>query len=1243
MVAISTRFFPPVLAAFLLSCLFAAPTRAGGGLLDDENRFVPDQLIVKLRPDAARVAPRALRDGFGQLLGDPSAASLDALCRDHGVRTLRRLVRELERPDGTLRMTTRELVERGRGAHPGRRGRVPADVPDLENVFVLELDPGADLLAALAGFSADPRVAYAHPNFIYRADAEPLPVLPYLPNDRYVTQDGATWSEGAFQQDFPDLFGLRNLQAIEAWNTFDSDHSGDFDPGETVPGEGVVVAVVDSGLDPSHPDIAANVWTNPGEIADNGIDDDGNGFVDDVSGWDFVNEDNSPADGAGHGTHVSGTIAALGDNAIGVIGVAPAARILPVKGLSDGGSGTDVQLANSVLYAVAMGADIINNSWGGPVDSPTIAAAFEAADAAGVLSIASAGNSNRDVLSAGPARLDTVMAVAATDHQDVRASFSNYGRRVEISAPGVAVLSLNAYAGDNLISGWYPERVVDTDYLYLNGTSMSAPHVSGTAAVLMSRFPDESGRETRGRLRAGADPIDDLNPGFEGLLGSGRVNLDRSLAATPAPDLSLVAFERDGFAPGNLARLVVRVKNFWLGVEDVTAVLATSHPDVAVIAGSASLGDIGVGETASNELEPFSLFIGPSLSFGDVIPLTLTLDSSGGHHEVVTFELSIPFFENITSRAGLLSQTSFPWRVVLQDYTGDGHEDVFLADMMWSVLFRSKGDATFEFDPNTDAISGIGNHPLFIDIDNDGDKDLFNTSINDNKRTRLWRNNGDGTFTDISATGVPSMTMTFATALDYDGDGFTDVLAGGADLNDDGVNWWEGLVLLRNDGGSRLSEVSGTGLPSAPFEFPYGQLATLDYDEDGDTDVMYAESETGIALFENDGNGGYSDVTASAFPFPLRDGGSGIAVGDYDNDTHLDVFVTGYKQVAGSPPNALFRNRGDGSFEDVTAAAGDLAVYNIRGIPWGNEFFDYDNDGDLDLYVTHDTPFIDDDLVTPPGNVLFRNNGDGTFSSVNQTAFDPDFIAGGAAAAIGDVDNDGALDLYAPSGTFLSGTAGGLLRNLQTGNSWIEIFFESSVSNPGAYGARVEVVAGGSTQVREVRTSAVDPSFVHFGLGQATHVDSIVVRWPSGVVRTIEGIAANRRLTVAEEAPSCGEGGDDDADGVCNAADNCVAIGNGPFDPSNQIDSDLDGIGNACDQDYDQDGAVSGSDFLIFATAWGLGLGDEGYDPRADATGDDVISGLDFLAFAGAFGGAPGPSGLACADPSGATAPCTAE
>jgi hypothetical protein len=207
--------------------------------------------------------------------------------------------------------------------------------------------------------------------------------------------------------------------------------------------------------------------------------------------------------------------------------------------------------------------------------------------------------------------------------------------------------------------------------------------------------------------------------------------------------------------------------------------------------------------------------------------------------------------------------------------------------------------------------------------------------------------------------------------------------------------------------------------------------------------------------------------------------------------------------------------------------------------------------------------------------VLFRNNGDGTFSSANKTAFDLDFIAGGAAAAIGDVDNDGSLDLYAPSGALLSGTTGGLLRNLQFQNNWIEISFASSVSNPGAYGARVEIVADGLTQVREVRTSAADPSFVHFGLGQSTYVDSIQVRWPSGVVRTIPDVLANRRLTIPEDAASCGA--DDADDEVCNAVDNCPWTTN-----PEQFDFDGDGPGDACDPDVDGDGVLNEDDLCAY-------------------------------------------------------------
>jgi len=248
---------------------------------------------------------------------------------------------------------------------------------------VLELDSAADVVAVAAELAALPDVEYAEPNWIVHTQPTPLPFLPFVPDDRFVTLDGVYWSGGAWDHEFNDLWGLEKIRAIEGWNLFDADDDGAFGPGETKPGDGVVVAVIDTGVDHLHPDLAANIWINDDEVADNGIDDDANGFVDDVRGWSFVDDTNDPMDLNGHGTHVAGTIAGVA-NTSGVAGVAPWARIMPVAGLNASGSGSVVALANGVIYAADNGADILSNSWGG-LPNTAIADAFAYADSLGVL------------------------------------------------------------------------------------------------------------------------------------------------------------------------------------------------------------------------------------------------------------------------------------------------------------------------------------------------------------------------------------------------------------------------------------------------------------------------------------------------------------------------------------------------------------------------------------------------------------------------------------------------------------------------------------------------------------------------------------------------------------------------------------------------------------------------------------------------------------------------------------------
>ena len=244
-------------------------------------------------------------------------------------------------------------------------------------------------------------------------------------------------------------------------------------------GTGVVVAVLDTGVDLDHPDLAANIYVNPGEILD-GVDNDNNGFIDDISGWNFNGGNNNADDDNGHGTHCAGSVAAVGNNGIGVVGVAPQASIMPIKVLSGSGGGSFSAIIAGIDYVYMMkqrGVNVVvtSNSYGaGGNPGSAVQAAFDQAYQAGIIHLAAAGNSGS---SSGtgenvgwPANYASVIAVASTTSSDARSSFSSTGANVELAAPGSSILS--TYPGGS--------------YATLNGTSMACPHAAGAAAVLIS-------------------------------------------------------------------------------------------------------------------------------------------------------------------------------------------------------------------------------------------------------------------------------------------------------------------------------------------------------------------------------------------------------------------------------------------------------------------------------------------------------------------------------------------------------------------------------------------------------------------------------------------------------------------------------------------------------------------------------------------------------------------------------------
>jgi len=348
-----------------------------------------------------------------------------------------------------------------------------------------------------------------------------------LPTDPNFLKSGrSSWGEP-----FADQWAIRRVGFTDdessAWNLL---------PGDARP---VTIAVVDTGLDWHHADIdAESIWQNERETPGNGIDDDGNGYVDDVIGWNFVGKDNRPWDHDGHGTLVAGIIAAA-HNETGIAGINPDARIMVLKAVNDFGTTRASYLAEAIAYAVDNGAQIVNLSVGGPETSAVEQAAIDYAQENGVLVVAASGNEGIELADYGPGGHDHVLTVGATHVDDRAAAFSNFGDRIDLVAPGVDVLSLRARFTDaNYRPGTADEYAIgdnyvgeDRRYIRASGTSFSTPIVTAVASLVMASRPELSAAEVRQVLLNTADDVD--LPGKDRYAGFGLVNARTALGAEP--------------------------------------------------------------------------------------------------------------------------------------------------------------------------------------------------------------------------------------------------------------------------------------------------------------------------------------------------------------------------------------------------------------------------------------------------------------------------------------------------------------------------------------------------------------------------------------------------------------------------------------------------------------------------------------------------------------------------------------
>ncbi len=371
------------------------------------------------------------------------------------------------------------------GKFLGKKAFLGAEVSRSMNLiagdFVVLKSESKSALSLASQLNQLPEVAYAEPNFIYKAigqkTSDPLfGKLWGLSNSGNNEPDRNGGMSGT-----PGIAGA-DISAEKAW-------------GITKGSKNVVIAVIDTGIDYNHQDLKDNIWTNSKEIAGNNKDDDGNGYIDDIHGWNANAKNGNPMDGNSHGTHCSGTIAAKHGNGVGVAGVMDEVSLMAVKFLSDEGSGNLADAVTAIDYATKMNVDLMSNSWGGGGYSQALEDAIKAANAKGILFVAAAGNdgTNNDSAPHYPSnyQVDNVVSVAAHTAQDSLASFSCFGKRtVHVAAPGHNILS--STPGNN--------------YKVFSGTSMATPHVSGVLGLYLSQFGRQDVKVVKERLMATTVP-----------------------------------------------------------------------------------------------------------------------------------------------------------------------------------------------------------------------------------------------------------------------------------------------------------------------------------------------------------------------------------------------------------------------------------------------------------------------------------------------------------------------------------------------------------------------------------------------------------------------------------------------------------------------------------------------------------------------------------------------------------------
>ena len=734
----------------------------------------------------------------------------------------------------------------------------------LQNIYRIFLESNSNIEAALNAVMKDQNILYAEYETINR--------LMYIPDDPLYS---AEWH-------------LPKMECPEVWDY-------------TVGDEEVIIGIVDQGIKWNHPDLVDNIWINEPELnsdsggnpmninwttgvvsGGNGIDDDGNGKVDDCIGWsfasgqignqsyqDYVHPSDDFLDND-HGTHVAGCAGAVGDNGIGVVGPSMNVRLISSRHASTNYTSDGVYDALSgMTYCADSGADIINCSFGGPGGGSYYNNVVNYCVTNGALVIAAASNDDLEHNTSYhiyPADCTNVLCVAATDHSDMKADFSDYGDPIDISAPGVSIRStINREDG----------------YGNKQGTSMASPIAAGVAALVKSMHPSITPLDLRQRMMDTADYIDDINQDYAGLLGSGRVNAFTATMYDLIPRLTIVShnlgeYEGDGDGvpnPGEVLNFSIMVQNgyflagFWANATGVTATLSCDVEGVEILQGTSNFPDIAGGISVWNNDNPFRLQTPENTSIYD-LPLTVTITSNQSSQN--PYEVVIEIDADIS-----LTQQGWPFEVggassssaLIIDINNDGNNEVVFGDhlgMIHAVLPDGSGElAGYPLDLGSNISSAVA----VQDINNNGFKEI----IIGNESSNLIAL--DHTGTEIFSYSTGGQVKGNPMIADVDDNGSFEIIA----LTFTGNN----IIVLNADGTDfgNFPVTSSSGVLSSP--------AVGDLDNDGNLEIIAVTLGGDLLAIST-----ATEENITGFPFSLGMGSwNGPIVSNIDTDPEPEILI----------------------------------------------------------------------------------------------------------------------------------------------------------------------------------------------------------------------------------------------------------------------------------------------------------------------------------------------------------------